>query len=100
MLDEVRVYNRALSQAEIQADMSTPVGGGSPQLAAEGAVPGGSARVLTPAELAPIAAEAVRRWEALGLDPAQRAALARARFRIVDLGPTGELGLTPIRVGG
>src|SRR5207248_324381 len=26
VLDEVRVYNRALSQAEIQTDMSTPIG--------------------------------------------------------------------------
>lgn len=29
-LDEVRIYNRALSQAEIQADMATPVGTGAP----------------------------------------------------------------------
>jgi hypothetical protein len=29
-LDEVRVYNRALSLAEIQSDMVTPVGGGAP----------------------------------------------------------------------
>jgi hypothetical protein len=28
LIDEVRVYNRALTQAEIQADMNTPVGGG------------------------------------------------------------------------
>ena len=28
-LDEVRVYNRALSQAEIQTDMNTPIGGAS-----------------------------------------------------------------------
>ena len=27
LIDEVRVYNRALTQAEIQADMSTPVPG-------------------------------------------------------------------------
>jgi hypothetical protein len=26
VIDEVRVYSRALSQAEIQADMNTPVG--------------------------------------------------------------------------
>lgn len=29
-LDDFRLYNRALSQAEIQTDMNTPVGGGSP----------------------------------------------------------------------
>ena len=26
IIDDVRIYNRALSQAEIQADMNTPVG--------------------------------------------------------------------------
>src|SRR5205823_6653339 len=93
--DEVRVYNRALSAAEIQTDMNTPIGG-APQLAAEGSVPGGSAPVLTAAELAPVAAEAIRRWEAVGLDRAQVAALERTRFRIGDLGPTGALGLTSI----
>ena len=30
LIDEVRVYNRALSQAEIQTDMNTPIGGGTP----------------------------------------------------------------------
>jgi hypothetical protein len=29
LIDEVRIYNRALSAAEIQSDMQTPVGGGS-----------------------------------------------------------------------
>ena len=29
LIDDVRVYNRALSQAEIQADMATPLGGAS-----------------------------------------------------------------------
>jgi len=29
-LDEVRVYNRALSQTELQSDMATPVGGSAP----------------------------------------------------------------------
>jgi PKD repeat protein len=46
-IDEVRVYNRALSQAEIQTDMNTPVasGGASPAApvqnftAASGAAP-------------------------------------------------------------
>jgi glucose/arabinose dehydrogenase/PKD repeat protein len=30
LLDEVRVYNRALSPAEIQTDMTTPIGGAAP----------------------------------------------------------------------
>ena len=29
-MDELRVYNRALTQAEIQSDMNTPIGAGSP----------------------------------------------------------------------
>ncbi len=29
-IDEIRIYSRALSQAEIQADMTTPVGGSTP----------------------------------------------------------------------
>ncbi|HJZ53858.1 MAG TPA: LamG-like jellyroll fold domain-containing protein, partial [Gemmataceae bacterium] len=94
LIDEVRVYSVALTAAQIQTDMNTPVS--SPQLAAEGAVPGGSAPVLTAAELAPVAAEAVRRWEGSGLTPAQAAALGRVQFRITDLGSTGELGLTPL----
>src|SRR6266436_5043865 len=30
IIDEIRIYNRALSQAEIQADMNTPIGGTPP----------------------------------------------------------------------
>jgi len=30
LIDEVRIYNRALSQAEIQTDMITPIGGAAP----------------------------------------------------------------------
>jgi hypothetical protein len=33
-LDEVRIYNRALSAGEIQADMNNPLGGGLPKPAA------------------------------------------------------------------
>jgi hypothetical protein len=94
LIDEVRIYSLALTAAQIQADMNTPVG--SPQLAAEGSAPGGSAPVLTAAELAPIAAEAVRRWAAAGLDADQVAALDRVRFQIADLGPAGDLALTPV----
>ena len=32
-LDEVRIYNRALTQAEVQSDMNTAVGGGTPNTA-------------------------------------------------------------------
>src|SRR5262249_37706206 len=59
-LDEVRVYNRALSAAEIQTDMNTPVGGGAGGLALDGA-PGGEAGPLAADALAPIRAEAIAR---------------------------------------
>ena len=38
-LDEVRIYNRALTQAEIQTDMNTPIGGTTP--------PGNTAPTIT-----------------------------------------------------
>ena len=31
LIDDVRIYNRALGAAEVQADMATPVGGTAPQ---------------------------------------------------------------------
>jgi hypothetical protein len=94
LIDEVRVYNVALTATQIQTDMNTAIG--SPQVATEGAVPGGSVSVLTAADLAPVAAEAARRWEAIGLTPAQSALLAGVQYRIVDLGAAPILGLTPV----
>ena len=59
-LDEVRVYNRALSQAEIQTDMNTPVG--SPErLLGEEVLPADAAP-LSHQELRPLFDEAVTRW--------------------------------------
>ena len=68
----------------------------SPQLAAGGAVAGGTAAVLSADQLAPVAAEAVRRWEAAGATPAQLAALRGVRFAVADLGSTGRLGETSL----
>src|SRR5262249_4568408 len=51
LIDEVRVYNIALTAAQIQTDMNTPVA--SPQVAAEGALAGGAAPVPTGARVAP-----------------------------------------------
>jgi hypothetical protein len=96
LIDEVRVYSVALTAAQVQADMNTPVG--SPQLAAEGAAPPGAVPVLTAADLVPVAAEAVRRWVAAGATPAQAALLSRVRYQIVDFGAAPELGWA--RAGG
>jgi hypothetical protein len=94
-IDEVRIYSRALSAAELQTDMNTPVTAGSPQLAAEGAVSGGAVSLLTNAELAPIAAEATRRW-AVELSTDQVSLLSRVQFWITDLNASDELGETLI----
>ncbi|MBN9520556.1 DUF4082 domain-containing protein [bacterium] len=95
LIDEVRIYSVALTPAQIQTDMNASVAG-VPVLAAEGAVAGGAAPTLTPAELAPIVNEAIRRWQAAGLTAAEVELLRQVQFRIADLDPTAELGLTPI----
>src|SRR5262249_7873765 len=47
LIDEVRVYNRALSQGEVQADLNTPVGGALDNVPPTAAVtsPGGGSSV-------------------------------------------------------
>jgi len=70
--------------------------GAAPQLAAEGAARAGAAATLTAEQVAPIFAEAVRRWEATGLSVSQRALLRSATFEIGDLGMGGHLGLTSL----
>ena len=62
-----------------------------PQAASFGQVSIG-APTITDAQLAPIVAEAIRRWEATGLTADQRAALHAATFQIGDLLATGRLG--------
>src|SRR5262249_33473178 len=63
LIDEVRVYNNALTQAQIRADMSTPVGGGldtTPPTVSSVSPPHGATKVSTGANLT------VRFNEALG----------------------------------
>jgi hypothetical protein len=60
----------------------------SPQLAAFD-VTSGTAPALTAAELAPVVAEAVKRWAAAGADPAR---LAAVTVSITDLNAAGRLG--------
>lgn len=69
---------------------------GSPQLAEGGAVAPGKASTLSADALAPLAAEAVRRWEAAGLSAAQLDALRGVQFEVTDLGDSGLLGLTSV----
>jgi hypothetical protein len=69
-----------------------------PQLPAEGMAPGGewAAPALTPAQLAPIAHEAVARWAATGLTTAQLGLLHQVQYTIEDLSGSGALGLTAL----
>jgi hypothetical protein len=94
LIDEVRVYNTALTAAQIQTDMNAPVGGGSGGLAL---TPG--ARVsqhptrVHRSDLAALRQEAVDRWRAAGIAEAQLEGLANWKFRVADL-PGNELGFT------
>jgi hypothetical protein len=88
-IDEVRVYNRALSQGEIQTDMNTPVG--SPErLLGEPAA--GGAPPLGLQEVRPLFDEAVARWSVALGDPAAVERLQAVRVEILNL-PGATLGL-------
>jgi hypothetical protein len=94
LIDEVRIYNNARTQAQIQADMNTPVG--SP-LALQGETIGaGGAATLTIGDVRPVFDEAVARWQSL-LGAAQTARLRNARIEIVDL-PQNILGIASSNV--
>jgi hypothetical protein len=93
LVDEVRIYSRSLSQTEIQTDMNTPVGGGPGGLQLAG-VPAASPQVsqdLTSQALAPTLAEAVARWQGMGVHGEDLPALANVVVHIVDL-PGAQLG--------
>jgi hypothetical protein len=92
LIDEVRIYNRALTAAEITQDMNTPVGGGSGGLRLARA-PNRSRTVpetLREAQLAPMLTAAEARWAAVGAGPG---ALAAVPIHLADL-PGAELGFT------
>jgi N,N-dimethylformamidase beta subunit-like, C-terminal/Concanavalin A-like lectin/glucanases superfamily/Bacterial Ig domain len=88
LIDEVRVYNRALTQAQIQSDMNTPVGSPERLMAEPGAT--GEAAPLSPLEIRPIFDEAVSRWSA-AIGPAVER-LRTVRTEVLDL-PDTTLGL-------
>ena len=90
LIDEVRVYNRALSQAEIQTDMNTPVG--SPERLLGEAVAAGDAAPLSQQEIRPLFDEAVTRWSAALGDAEAVQRLRAVRVEVLDL-PGTTLGL-------
>jgi hypothetical protein len=89
LIDEVRVYNRALTQAEIQTDMSVPVG--SPLMLLGEEIANSIASPLTNAEIRPIFDEAVERWQ-LALNDTQFEQLHNVRIVVMNL-PGSTLGL-------
>jgi hypothetical protein len=62
-------------------------------VAAGGVVNGNPATPLTQEALAPIVAEAIRRWSAAGLTAQQVASLQAVTFQVADLSAQGVLGL-------
>src|SRR5207249_4810803 len=90
----VRVYNTALTAAQIQSDMNTPVGGGSGGLAlAPGAKVSNHPTRVHRADLVSLRQEAVDRWRAAGVPESQLQMLAAWKFRLADL-PGNQLGFT------
>ncbi len=93
LIDEVRIYNRAISASEIQTDMNLPVG--NPQLLAGNAIASSAAAAppLTAAKFQPLVVEAIARWRsAIGNTPAMQN-LGRVQVSVLDL-PNTTLGLS------
>jgi len=95
LIDEVRIYNRALNVTEISQDMNTPVGGGGGalRLAESTAVLPLAAEPVTEPELKRIADAAIDRWAEAGLGTESVQALRAVPIRIADL-PGSQLGFT------
>jgi hypothetical protein len=89
-IDNVRLYNRALSATEIQSDMNTAISA-RPQFVQTSAVPSGGPP-LTPQALPPVVAEAIALWGAAGVSADRLQVLRDATIRTADL-PTPYLGL-------
>jgi hypothetical protein len=89
LIDEVRVYNRALTAAQIQTDMTTPIG--SPEHLLGDAV-ATNAAPLSQKQVRPLFNEAVRRWSAALGDAAAARRLRAVDVQIMDL-PGTALGL-------
>src|SRR5262249_42449736 len=89
-IDEVRLYNRALSLAEIKTNMNTPVG--SPLHLQGEEVGGTGAAPLSPEEIRPLFDEALARWHAVLGDTEAARRLQGVNVEIRDL-PDTILGL-------
>jgi hypothetical protein len=92
LIDNVRLYNRALSATDIQADMNTAVGGHAMLLEASPPTPSGG-DPLTPQELAPVVQEGIALWGAAGVSADRLQVLKDTHFWVGAL-PSPYLGLT------
>jgi hypothetical protein len=94
LIDEVRVYNRALAATEVQTDMNTPVGGGGgAQLADRPAVTGRHVPALSPAQVRSALRAAIRTWAQAGVPAALLPTVQAIRVHLADL-PGSGLGFT------
>jgi fibronectin type 3 domain-containing protein len=97
LIDELRVYNTALTQAQIQSDMNTPVGGGGGAQLADrpAASPSPGTPALPEEQLPTLLAAAVARWNAAGVPAALLPEPAAVPVHIADL-PGSGLGFTNV----
>src|SRR5262249_32493924 len=93
LIDNVRIYNRALSVSEINSDMNTPISLRPMRLAPSVAAPTGEAAPLTAEDLGPGVEQAIGLWPATGLG-ADRAEMLRGATIQVSVMPAPYLGLT------
>jgi hypothetical protein len=94
LIDEVRIYNRALSATEILTDMNTPVGGGGgAQLADRPAATGRQVVPLSAAQVGPALRAALNMWAKAGVPTALLPAIQAVHIHLADL-PDSGLGFT------
>jgi hypothetical protein len=90
VIDNVRIYNRALSASEIQSDMTTAIS--ARPLLVQDAAAGGGGDPLTPSLLAPVVHEAIARWHAAGVSDDRLQVLADVKLTVADV-PRPYLGM-------
>jgi Concanavalin A-like lectin/glucanases superfamily len=83
LIDEVRIYNRARTQAQIQSDMNTPIGSPEHLLGEEIAAP--DATPFTEKEIRPLFHEAVSRWATVIGMPEAAQRLLKVDVQVLDL---------------
>jgi lipopolysaccharide export system protein LptA len=91
IVDNVRIYNIALTQAQIQTDMTTAISAQPMLLQASFPAPG--AAPISPAVLAPVVNEAISLWQTAGISSNDVELLREATIKLTNL-PTPYLGLT------